>query len=332
MPSGIKQARITGVGCYLPSKILTNQDLEKIVDTTDEWIVTRTGMKERRIASEDEHASYMGVESAKKAMSQAGVISSDVDLILVATMTPDYLTPSTSTIIQHELGCSNIAALDISAACTGFLYAIATAKAYIESGMAHCVLVIATEKLSSFINWADRRTCVLFGDGAASCVVQSSGAGWLIGQTVLGADGSQQNLFKIAAGGSRCPATQETVLEGDHYLTMEGTELFRHAVRRLCQVADECIEKNNLRSEDLDWIVCHQANSRILDAVTQKLGAPAEKVYKTLHKYGNTSASSVLIAFHELCQEPSLKTSDKVLIMAFGAGLTWGAAVLQHTS
>lgn len=324
------QARITGVGCYLPSKVLTNQDLEKMVDTTHEWIVTRTGMQERRIAAEHEHASHMGVEAARKAMEDASISPEQVDLILVATMTPDYLTPSTATLIQHALGCEKAAALDISAACTGFVYALATAKAFVESKMAHCVLVIATEKVSSFVDWKDRSTCVLFGDGAGACVVQGQGSGWLIGKTVLGADGSQESLFKIASGGSRNPASYESLSQGGQYLSMEGRELFRHAVRRLSQVADECIEKNKLHGDELDWIVCHQANARILDAVAQKLGANPEKVYKTLHKYGNTSASSVVIAFYELSQDSRLKASDKILMLAFGAGLTWGACVLQR--
>lgn len=325
------QARITGIGCYLPSNVLSNKDLEKIVDTTHEWIYTRTGMHERRIAAEGEHASHMGIEASKKAMAEAGISASQVDLILVATMTPDYLTPSTASIIQHALGCQNAAALDISAACTGFLYGLATAKAYIEAKMAKCVLVIATEKISPFIDWTDRSTCVLFGDGAGACVVQDEGHGWLVGQTVLGADGEQQDLFKISGGGSRNPATEQTLASKDHYVSMQGRELFRHAVRRLSQVTDECIHKNGYLNDDVDWIVCHQANVRILDAVAEKLGAAPEKVYKTLHKYGNTSASSVIIAFDELCQEhgSGFKPDEKVLMLAFGAGLTWGASVLQ---
>jgi len=328
------QARITGIGCHLPSKVLTNTELEKMVDTTHEWIVTRTGMQERRIAAEDEHASQMGIEAGKKAMERAGVSPLQVDLVLVATMTPDYITPSTATIIQHALGCEKAAALDISAACTGFLYGLATAKAYVEAKMVRCVLVVATEKISPFVDWSDRTTCVLFGDGAGACVVQDTGPGWLIGQTVLGADGEQQDLFKIAGGGSRNPASEQTLAAGGHYLSMQGRELFRHAVRRLAQVTDECVHKNGFTSADLAWIVCHQANARILDAVAEKLGTAPEKVYKTLHKYGNTSASSVIIAFDELCQEHGhqIKNEDKILMLAFGAGLTWGASVLEKTS
>lgn len=323
------QARIIAQGSYLPARVMTNHDLEKIVDTSHEWIVTRTGMKERRIANGDEYASHMGAKAAAIALERASVCPEDVDLILVATMTPDYLTPSTAALIQQELGCTRAGAVDLSAACTGYLYALATAKAYIESSMVQHVLVIATEKLSSFVNWQDRSTCVLFGDGAGACIVSSKGRGMKIGQVVLGADGEQQELFKIPGGGSRQPASVQSLNEGAHFLTMEGRELFRHAVRRLCQSADECLHKNHLRHEDIDWIVCHQANARILEAVAQKLELDPTRVYKNLEKYGNTSASSVAIALDELCQDASLEPFNNVLLLAFGAGLTWGGAVLS---
>jgi 3-oxoacyl-[acyl-carrier-protein] synthase-3 len=323
------QARIIAQSSYLPKRILTNHDLEKMVATTDEWIFSRTGIRQRHLAAENERTSDMGAHVARLALANANLQADEIDLILVATMTGDYQTPSTACLIQHTLKCE-AAAFDLSAACSGYLYALATAKAYIESGMAKKVLVIAAEKLSSVINWQDRSTCVLFGDGAGACVVAAEGPGLAIGKMVLGSDGQQQELLKIPAGGSSYPSSHESVDKGAHFLTMDGRELFRHAVRRLVQAANEGLEKNQLTHDQIDWLVCHQANERILEAVAQKLNFDFKRVYKNLDRYGNTSAASVAIALDELCKDASVLPFKNLLLMAFGAGLTWASTTLKR--
>lgn len=326
-PSRTK-ARIVSLGSYLPSNVLTNQDLEKMVDTSDEWIMSRTGMKERRLADLQEFSSDMGVQAARKALEKADVLPEQVDLILVATMSPDYISPSTAALIQAELQAHRAAALDLQAACSGFLYALSMAKAYIESGTYKNVLVIASEKMSAFIDYKDRNTCVLFGDGAAAALVTNHGAGWVIGDVSLGADGALSQLLFIPGGGARHPTTHETVAQRMHYMKMEGKELFKHAVRRMSVAATECLKKAGLTESQICWLVPHQANVRIIDAIAKGLGIPSEKVYKTLHKYGNTSASSIAIALDELIQEHTIARGEHILLAAFGGGLTWGAVVL----
>jgi 3-oxoacyl-[acyl-carrier-protein] synthase III len=322
------KARIIGTGSYLPSRILTNQDLEKMVETTDEWIVSRTGMKERRIAGPDEPPSFMGIEAAKKALAESQIPVEKIDMILVATMTPDYMTPSTAAIVQSKLKASNAAALDIQAACTGFLYGLSIAKAYIESGLYRHVLVIATEKLSTIINYTDRNTCVLFGDGASAAVVSDEGMGFSIDSFCLGADGDLAELLIIPAGGAKQPSSSDSVQQGLHFLQMEGKEVFKHAVRRMSAAAKECLSKAGLTAEQVNWLVPHQANIRIIEAIAKSFSIPGEKVYKTLHKYGNTSASSVAIALEELVHAEQIHAGERILLVGFGAGLTWGAAVL----
>ena len=327
MPSHPK-ARIVGTGSFLPQRVLTNQDLEKMVETSDEWIVSRTGMKERRIAGPDEPPSAMGIEAAKKALAESKVPVEEIDMILVATMTPDYITPSTAALVQAKLGASNAAALDIQAACTGFLYGLSIAKAYIESGLYRHVLVVATEKLSTIINYKDRNTCVLFGDGASAAVVSDHGAGFSIDSFCLGADGELAELLIIPAGGARQPSSCESVAQGLHFLHMEGKEVFKHAVRRMSAAAKKCLAKAGLTEEQVNWLVPHQANIRIIEAIAKSFNIPSEKVYKTVHKYGNTSASSVAIALEELIHEEQIHAGERLLLVGFGAGLTWGAAVL----
>lgn len=326
-----KKARIIGLGSYLPEKILTNLDLEKMVETSDDWITSRTGMKERRLAHKDEFASNMGAAAAKKALSDADVTSDKVDLILVATMSPDYPSPSTAAIIQASIGASQAAAVDIQAACSGFLYGLSIAKAYLESGMYQTILLVAAEKMSSLVDYKDRNTCVLFGDGAAAAVIATKGKGLSVETVCLGADGSLADLLIIPAGGARNPASSETLSKGMHYLKMNGKELFKHAVRKMSAAATECLEKANLTHKELSWLVPHQANARIIDAIAETLEVPAEKVYKTLYKYGNTSASSMAIALDELTREHRLNAGEHVLLAAFGGGLTWGAALLTKT-
>jgi 3-oxoacyl-[acyl-carrier-protein] synthase-3 len=323
-------ARIIGTGSYLPQRVLTNQDLEQMVDTSDEWIVSRTGMKERRIARADECTSDMGLAAAERALEASGVAPEAIDLILFATLTPDYVFPSTACLLQSRLRLTQAAALDIQAACTGYLYGIAMAKACIESGMYRTVLVVASEKLSSIVDYTDRNTCVLFGDGAAACVVAHSGKGLVVKDVRLGADGDQANLLVLPAGGSKMPATQETVSAGLHYLRMEGKEVFKHAVRRMEAASKQSLDGAGLREEQISWLIPHQANMRIIEAIAKRFQVPMERVYLTIHKYGNTSASSLGIALDELLRERTVACGESILLTAFGAGLTWGASVLTY--
>lgn len=324
------KARIIGTGSYLPERVLTNQNLEKMVDTSDEWIFSRTGMKERRIAREDEFTSDMGYEAALRALQDAELTASDVDFILVATLTPDYTFPSTACLLQAKLGADRAAALDIQAACTGYLYALSLAKSFIESGMYNTVLVVASEKLSSIVNYKDRNTCVLFGDGASACVVSSKPRkrSLSLSNVCLGADGTLSDLLILPAGGARAPASVETIASDLHYLKMEGKEVFKHAVRRMEAASKECMDQLSLSESDINWIVPHQANIRIIEAIAKRFNVSMEKVYITIHKYGNTSASSVGIALDELLKEKELQVGDNLLLTAFGSGLTWGAAIL----
>jgi len=322
------KARITGLSSYLPEKILSNLDLEKMVETSDEWIVSRTGIKERRIASSEESSSMMGAAAAKKALLQANIKADEIDMILVATMTPDYITPSSAALIQSTLQATNAAACDVQAACTGFIYTLSMAKAYVESAIYKNVLVIATEKMSSLIDYTDRNTCVLFGDGAVAAVVTFQGSGLELSGASLGADGSLAELLMVPAGGSKTPATHETIDQGLHYFKMAGREVFKHAVRRMAFAATDTLNKANLTTDDISWLVPHQANLRIIEAISNHLDLSSDKVYKTLHKYGNTSGSSVGIALDHLVQEKELALGDRVLLVAFGAGLTWGALIL----
>lgn len=322
------KARIIGTGSYLPERILSNHDLEKMVETSDEWIVTRTGMKERRIAGSEEFTSDMGAKAARKALESAGLAPAKVDLILLATCTPDYLFPNTAALIQCQIGASSAAAFDFQVACTGFIYGLSIAKAYVEAGLYQNVLLIASEKLSSFVNYKDRNTCVLFGDGAAAAVISNKGPGLAITETCLGADGEVAALLTLPAGGCRQPASHETVAQDQHYIKMEGKEVFKHAVRRMESAAKECLDKAHLPEEAIDWMIPHQANERIIDAIAKRFSICDEKVYKTIHKYGNTSSSTIAIALDELLHVKTVKEKENILLVAFGAGFTWGASLL----
>ncbi|MBS3904550.1 MAG: ketoacyl-ACP synthase III [Simkania sp.] len=324
------KARIVATGSYVPERILTNEDLEKMVDTSAEWIWTRTGMKERRIAAEGQFTSDMGYEAAKRSLEKAKISAQEIDLILFATLTPDYLFPSTACLLQARLGATGSAALDIQAACTGYLYGLSLAKALIESGAYRTVLLVAAEKLSSIVNYTDRNTCVLFGDGAAACVIRGEGPGFLIHNVTLGADGEQAELLVLPAGGSKRPASQETIASGLHYIKMEGKEVFKHAVRRMEMASKETLVQSGFTESSLGWMIPHQANIRIIEALAKRFELPMDKVYMTLHKYGNTSASSLGIALDEFCSEITPIPKAPILLTAFGAGLTWGACVLTH--
>jgi 3-oxoacyl-[acyl-carrier-protein] synthase III len=324
-------ARIIGTGSYLPERVLTNQDLEQMVETSDEWIISRTGMKERRIARADEFASDMGVHAAKKALQAAAKRAQEIDLILVATSTPDFIFPSTATLIQRILQAPQAAAFDFQAACTGYLYGLSIAKGYIEAGLYQNILLIASEKLSSIVNYKDRNTCVLFGDGAAAAVVSGEGVGLSIQEVCLGADGEVAELLMLPAGGCRRPASLETVQNCGHYIVMEGKEVFKHAVRRMEHAAKECLIKADMSEDAIDWLIPHQANERIIDAIAKRFSIAEEKVFKTVHKYGNTSASAIAIALDELIRKQKIEPGDNMLLVAFGAGFTWGASILTMT-
>lgn len=347
----MKKARIIGTGSYLPKRVLTNQDLEKMVETSDEWIVTRTGMKERRIAAPDECTSDMGFEAARRALEAAHMTPDALDLILVATITPDFGFPSTACLIQSRLKaayatamsvqadcCAEsgseagayVPAVDVQAACTGYLYALSIAKAYIESGLYKTILIIASEKVSSVVDYKDRNTCVLFGDGAAACVVSGEGKGFVVQNVCLGADGNLADLITLPGGGARNPTSPETLAAGMHFLKLEGKEVFKHAVRRMESAAKECLDIAGLKEEEISWLVPHQANLRIIEAIAKRFQVPMERVYMTIQKYGNTSASSLGIALDELIKEKGVQEGENLLLFAFGAGLTWGASVLTY--
>ena len=322
------KAKIVGLGSYLPKRVLSNRDLEKMVNTSDEWITARTGMKERRIAAEGEFTSDMGCKAAAKALEAAALKPKQLDLILCATLTPDHLFPSTACLIQSRLGATHAAAFDVQAACTGFLYALSVAKAYIEAGIYQNILVVATEKLSSIVDYTDRATCILFGDGACACVLSSAKHGFSVENVTLGADGEQSDLLILPAGGSRYPPNERTVREGLHYLQMEGKEVFKHAVRRMESAVKICLEKTGLEQREISWLVPHQANIRIIESLAKRFEVPKERVFLTIQKYGNTSASSIGIALDELLRQKDIKMGEHIVLFAFGAGLTWGAAVV----
>jgi 3-oxoacyl-[acyl-carrier-protein] synthase-3 len=323
------QARITGTGAYVPKQILTNQDLEKMVETSDEWIYSRTGMKERRIAETNEFSSDMGLEAAKRALTSAKLAPEAVDMILFGTITPDYIFPSTASLIQHRLGATRAAAFDMQAACSGFIYALSMAKAYVESGLYKNVLVVISEKLSSIVDYTDRNTCVLFGDGAAACVVSAEGKGLFIRDVSLGCDGAQAEILLMPGGGCRKPPSIESVTAKEHFIRMDGKEVYKHAVRRMEMAAKESIEKAGIKESDISWLVPHQANIRIIESLAKRFDVPMEKVFITIHKYGNTSGSSVGLALDDLMREKSFSKTDNILLTAFGAGLSWGASVLS---
>jgi len=319
---------VLGLGCYLPAKKLTNKDLEKMVDTSDEWIMTRTGIRERRIAPKEFAASDMGAEAARTAIKDAGLGPEDIDLIIVATVTGDMAFPSTACIIQNKIGAINSAAFDINAACSGFVFGITTAKQFVDSELYKNVLVIGTEKMTNLVDWTDRSTCVLFGDGAGACVIGKSKNRQIISY-FIGCDGSGSNLLKLPAGGSRIPTTEESVKNKLHFLKMEGNEVFKLAVKVMADAANKAITKAGLLCSEIDLLIPHQANIRILMAVAKKMGLPEEKIFLNIEKYGNMSSASTAVALAEANKEHRIKKGDNVVLVAFGAGLTYGAVVIK---
>ncbi len=320
---------ITSVGSYLPARIMTNADLEKTVETTDEWIVTRTGIRERRIAAADEFTSDMAAKAAQLAMDRAGITPEQIDLIIVATITPDMHFPATACLVQQKIGAHRAAAFDIEAACSGFIFGLEIGQQFIMSRTYDTVLVIGAEKLSSILNWKDRNTCVLFGDGAGAAILQIRPNAHGLLTACMGADGTKAELLSIPGGGSRCPTTVESLAGGLHYLRMDGKETFKSAVNAMCTAAQEALRRCEIDISQIKCLIPHQANRRIIDAVGERLGVRPEQVFVNLHKYGNTSAASVAIALDEAVQSGVIQRGDLVLLVVFGAGLTWGAAVIE---
>ena len=320
---------IVGTGSYLPERVLTNADLERMVDTSDEWIATRTGIRERRIAADDEATSDMAARAASAALEDAGVEADELDLIIVATVTPDMPFPSTACLVQHKLGARKAFCFDLEAACSGFVYALDVGQRFIRSGGARTALIIGGEKLSSVTDWKDRATCVLFGDGAGAVVLQARETGRGIMGTVAGSDGALAGLLQIPGGGSRRPATPESLAAGLHYMKMAGNEVFKHAVRCMSDAAQRVLKECGLSIDDVAWIVPHQANVRIIQAIAQRLGADMSKVCLNLDRVGNMSGASIPVALDELARSGKLAAKDIVLFVAFGGGFTWGATVLE---
>ncbi len=320
---------IAGVGSYVPSRVLTNADLEKMVSTSDEWITTRTGIKERRIAAKDEFTSDLAAHAASRAMQKAGITAAEIELIVVATITPDMPFPPTAALVQRKIGATRAAAFDLEAACSGFIYGLEVAQQFIMSRTYDTVLVIGAEKLSSIVDWQDRNTCVLFGDGAGAAILRNRPNAHGLLTAVMGADGNKADLLFMAGGGSRCPATADSVAARMHYLRMEGKETFKNAVQAMQTAAEEALRRCEIDISRIKLIIPHQANRRIIDAVGDRLGAKPEQLFINLHNYGNTSAASVAIALDEAVRSGRVAPGDLLLLVVFGAGLTWGAAVIE---
>ena len=322
--------RIIGIGHYVPDRVVTNHDLEKIMDTSDEWIVTRTGIRERRYASPDQANSDLSYEAARIALSRAGVQPQDLDIIIVATVTPDMSFPSTACLVQAKLGIRERPCFDMEAACPGFLYGLELMRGLLSLGDTYRTgLLIGTEVLTRILDPLDRNTAVLFGDGSGAAVLVKDDSEFGIISTYLGGDGELGNLLYLPAGGSRMPTSEETVRNRQHYIKMKGREVFRHAVQWMQQSALIVLEKAGMKPEDITWLVPHQANIRIIDSTRERLGLPPEKVYVNIDKYGNTSAASIPIALSEMHEKGLLKKGDIVLLVSFGAGFTWGAVLMR---
>ncbi len=320
---------IAAVGSYLPDRVLRNADLEKLVETSDEWIVTRTGIRERRLAGDGESTSDLASKAARIALERAGVTPDQLDLIIVATITPDMGFPATACLVQRKLGAKRAAAFDMEAACSGFIYGLEIGQQFIMSRTCNTVLVIGAEKLSSIVNWQDRNTCVLFGDGAGAAVLQNRPNAHGLLTVCMGADGDKSNLIHMPGGGSLHPASMQTVVSGMHYLHMEGKEVFKSAVTAMCRAAEEVLRRCEVDISQVKCIIPHQANRRIIDAVAERLGARPDQLFVNLEKYGNTSAASVAIALDEAVSAGRIQRGDLVMMVVFGAGLTWGAALIE---
>jgi 3-oxoacyl-[acyl-carrier-protein] synthase-3 len=322
-------AHVTGWGMAVPERILTNNDIAKIVETTDEWIVSRTGIRERHIADDRDSTASLATRAAMRALDKTDIGPQDLDLVIVATATPEHLFPATACLVQDNIGAINAGAFDLSAACSGFIYGVSLASQSIQAGAIHNALVIGSETLSRFINWEDRGTCILFGDGAGAFVIQArqDPGGYL--SSVMRADGSGGSLLSIPAGGSRNPTTPETLHKKQHYIHMNGREVFRFATRVMADATRQVVERAELGVEDLDVIIPHQANLRIIESAARGLGLPMDKFVVNLDRYGNTSSASIPIAACEALDTGRIRPGDRLVMVGFGAGLTWGALALQ---
>ncbi|HWR38669.1 MAG TPA: beta-ketoacyl-ACP synthase III [Patescibacteria group bacterium] len=325
----VKSVGIIGLGTYVPEKILTNKDLEKIVDTTDEWIVERTGIRERRIASDTEATSDLATRAAQNALADAGVSASEIDLIIVATATPDMFFPSTACLVQANLQAVNAAAFDLAAGCSGFVYGLTVGTQFIQSGLYKRVLVVGAETLSKILDWTDRNTCVLFGDGAGAAVLGEVQEGYGILGLHIGADGSGGDLLKMPAGGSRMPASAESVANRLHYVHMQGNEVFKFAIKIMGEAAGKALKHASLSPDAIDCLVPHQANIRIIQSAAKRLKVPMDKVIVNVEKYGNTSAASIPMALEDAMKAGKLRNGDVIMLVGFGAGLTWASCVMK---
>ena len=323
---------IRSVGSYVPDRVLTNADFEAMVDTTNEWIVTRTGIELRHICLDSEVTSDLCVEAAKKAIESANIFADDLDMIIVATVTPDVQFPSTACIVQEKLGCVDIPCFDIGAACSGFIYALDVARNFVANNSTiKNILVVGAEKLSSIVDWEDRSTCVLFGDGAGAVVVsRASGEGEAgVLDVLTGADGRCAKLLQCPGGGSAMPATIQSVEGRNHFIKMEGREVFKEAIKRMCSAVEDILLRNDLEIKDIACVIPHQANMRIISAIQERLGIDDSQVFVNLQDKGNTSAASIPIALDEAVRKDKIHSGDLVLLVAFGAGMTWGSALIR---
>ncbi len=325
-------AKFASFGSNAPKKVVNNFDLEKIVETSDEWIRTRTGMFERHYASAEEAASDIAIIAATNAIEASSVKYKDIDLIIVATVTGDYAFPSTGCVLQKKLGLKNVPAFDVSAGCTGFIYALDVARNYVENGSKHNVLVVGVDILTKITNWQDRNTCVLFGDGAGATIVSRAGKSDTsrIIDSIIDADGSQGDLLYQAAGGSRMPASHETVDKHLHTVYMEGNKIYKNAIRSMFASTDELLKRNKLETKDIDWVIPHQANLRIIEGLADKLRVPTSKVIVNIEKYGNTSSGTIPLAMDEAIRAKKIRRGDLIVLTSFGAGLTWGSILARY--
>lgn len=326
--NSLRTVSIAGTGVYLPEKVVTNEDLSKIVDTSDEWIYTRTGMRERRIARDDQATSDLAAAAAETALADAGVTAEEVDLLIVATLSPDMFFPSTACFVQDKIGAKNAYCYDLGAACSGSLYAIETAKNQIACGAVNTALVIGAEKMSTFLDWEDRGTCVLFGDGAGAVVLKASDSGRGIMKGCFGSDGSLADLLWTPGGGSRNPISHEMIDRKEQYLKMQGREVYKHAVKQMTQSVLDVLELNGLSSDDIRMFVAHQANARIIEAIGKRLDV-MDRMFMNVEKYANTSAAALLIAIDEVAKSGAVQKGDNMLLVAFGGGFTWGSSIVE---
>jgi len=320
---------ITGVGASAPERVLTNAELETMVETSDEWITTRTGIKERRIAEPGVGTSDIALGAAQEAIAQAGIDPLDIDLIFMGTASPDMIFPSAACLLQDKLGAKNAFCMDMNAACSGYIYAMDAAWRYLRASDKTTALVVGADKLSNHVNWDDRTTCILFGDGAGACILQKTEGPHGLVDSLLGSDGSVHNLLKIPSGGSRQPLTPERLAQHEHTIHMEGREVFKHAVTNMTQAATSLLERHGVSKEDIKLVIPHQANARIISAIGQKLGLQEDQVFMNVQKFGNTSAASIGLAMKDAYAEGRLQPGDKLLLVAFGGGFTWGAMLVD---